>query len=281
MPPGKEGKITLSILHTEGLIGELAKGSTVTTNDPTYPTFSLVLRAFVKSLPQPQPTPVAESPRQPGVYSEAGKRVGSLSISPHDRWMTTTVRGISSTTTLYIFSHETRPVNIKAVVPGGDKFSVRSQPIQAGKRYEMVLATNPALAPGVHKQTLKVLTDSKETPELLVEMEVTVYGSVFVTPSSLTLPAITAEVDPATISLPPIYVRKIRSEGLQIKSVLSTLPFLRLKTTSEAEGLTYKIEISINKAAFPAKGEFKGSIRIETNDPDSPVIEVPIHGTMK
>ena len=145
----------------------------------------------------------------------------------------------------------------------------------------MVIATNPGLTPGVHKQTLKVHTDSKETPELLIELEATVYGTVFVTPSSISLPAMSVDVDPATLSLPPIYVRKIRSEGLQIKSVLSTLPFLRLKTTSEAEGLTYKIEMSINRASLPAKGDFKGAIRIETNDPDTPVIEVPVQGTIK
>jgi hypothetical protein len=43
--PGKEGKITLEIKHTEGYKGEVQKNATVTTNDPAQATFTLLLRA--------------------------------------------------------------------------------------------------------------------------------------------------------------------------------------------------------------------------------------------
>jgi len=43
--PGKEGKITLSIAHTENYVGKTVKTATVTTNDPEHPSFVLTLRA--------------------------------------------------------------------------------------------------------------------------------------------------------------------------------------------------------------------------------------------
>lgn len=279
--PGKTGKITLSVEHTEALVGEFAKGATVKTNDPQYPTFNLVLRAFIKgSAVAPQPTPGTETVK-PGSFSEAGRRVGTFSVSPHDRWVTTTIRGTSSSITLYIYNHENKPVRVKEVIPGGDGFVTRWQPIQEGKRYELAISTNANLAPGVHKQTLKVLTDSKQTPEIAIELEATVFANVFASPTSITLPALPFEIDPSTVALPPIYVRKVREGGLQVKLVHSSLPFLRLKVTNELEGRTYKIEMAFDKARMTSRGDFKGVIRIETNDPDAPVIEIPIQGSFK
>jgi hypothetical protein len=43
--PGKEGKITMEIKHTEGYKGDVMKNATVTTNDPERQSFQLVLRA--------------------------------------------------------------------------------------------------------------------------------------------------------------------------------------------------------------------------------------------
>ncbi len=50
--PGKSGKITLSIAHTEAYVGKTVKTATVTTNDPQHQTFVLTLRAdFVPKKP--------------------------------------------------------------------------------------------------------------------------------------------------------------------------------------------------------------------------------------
>jgi hypothetical protein len=50
--PGKEGKITLTIAHTEKYKGATVKTATVTTNDPDHQTFTLTMRAdFVAAEP--------------------------------------------------------------------------------------------------------------------------------------------------------------------------------------------------------------------------------------
>jgi hypothetical protein len=253
----------------------VAKSAAVTTNDAAYPTFNLLLRAHFK--------PVAVEPVQPNappkVFSEAGKRVGSLSIAPIDRWTTTAISGSTSVTTMYIYSHEGKPVHIKSVESGGTAFTYKLQPIAEGKRYELVVATDRNLKPGKYEQTMKVMTDSPDTPVISVPLEVTVYPHVFVMPTSMTLQPMPVEIDLSTIALPVIDVRKIRGDGLQIKTVHSTLPFLRVNLTTEVDGQSYKIKLTIDKSRTISKGEFKGVIRIETNDPDAAVIEVPIQGS--
>lgn len=274
MPPGKEGKIKLAIPHTEGYAGEVAKSAQVTTNDPAYPTFSLLLRAFFKP-----PAPATVQPNTPPkVFSEAGKRIGSLSVAPSDTWITSVIRGSSASMVIYLYSHAGKPVRIKSIVPGGSAFSATLQTIEEGKRYELNLATDPNLKAGKYQQTLKVLTDSPDTPELNLALEANVYPQVIATPTAILLPNMPFEIDPATVKLPEIYIRKIRDGGLKIKTVHSSLPFLRVGVIAEDEGKTYKIQLAFDKAKMTQKGAFKGVIRIETNDIDSSVIEIPLQG---
>jgi hypothetical protein len=274
VPPGKEGKIKLAVPHTEGYAGETAKSAQVTTNDPAYPSFSLLLRAHFKP-----PAPATVQPNAPPkVFSEAGKRIGSLSVAPADTWITSAIRGSSSSTVLYIYSHAGKPIHIKSVVPGGDSFTVNLQPIEDGKRYELHLATDPNLKAGKYQQTLKLLTDSPDTPELSLALEANIYPQVIATPTAILLPNMPFEIDPATVKLPEIYIRKIREGGLKIKTVHSSLPFLRVGVITEDEGKTYKIQLAFDKARMTTKGAFKGVIRIETNDVDSSVIEIPLQG---
>ena len=274
MPPGKEGKISLAVPHTEGYAGEIAKSAAVTTNDPVYPNFNLLLRAHFKLADA-----AALQPNAPAkVYTEAGKRIGSLSVAPSDKWTASIIRGNSAAVALYIYSHEGKPVHVKSISPGGSVFTVKLQPIEEGKRYELDIATDKNLKPGKYEQTLKVLTDSPDTPEINISLEATVYAQVFAWPTAINLPNMPFEVDPSTVKLPEIYVKKIRDGGLKIKSVHSSLPFLRVNLIAEVEGQTYKIQLIIDKARITEKGAFKGVIRIETNDIDSSVIESPLQG---
>ena len=271
MPPGKEGKITLQVPHTEGYMGEVAKSATVTTNDPTTPTFSLLLRAHFKPADNAN---IASTPTYtPGI----GKRVGAFSIAPSDRWTTSTIRGQSSAVTMYLYNNDSKPVQVKQAIVGGTDFTAALQTIENGKRYQINVATSPALKPGHYQQTLKLVTDSKENPEITVQLEATIYAQIFATPTSIQLPVIPLETDLASVTLPSIYVRRIRDGGLKIKTVYTSLPFLKLSVSGQVEGQVYKIDLTFNKQ-FVQKGPFKGMIHIETNDPDLAVIEVPVQG---
>jgi hypothetical protein len=272
--PGKEGKIKLAVPNTQGYAGEVAKSAAVITNDLNYPNFNLLLRAHFKLAETAPVQPNAP----PKVFSEAGKRIGALSVAPSDTWITSVIRGSSASIALYIYSHSGKPIHVKSIVPGGNSFTAQLQPIQDGKRYQLNVATDPNLKAGKYQQTLKVLTDSPETPELTMSLEATVYPQVIATPTAIMLPNMPFEIDPATVKLPEIYIRKIREGGLKIKTVHSSLPFLRVSLIAEEEGKTYKIQLAFDKARMVKKGEFKGIIRVETNDIDSSVIEIPLQG---
>lgn len=273
MPPGKEGKIVLAVEHTESLAGEVAKSASVTTNDPVKPTFTLMLRAHFKIEHKPGAAP------SPLAIAAEGRRVGPFAVAPADRWTASVIRGQSTTGVLSITNREPAPVKIKEVNPGGDKFIVALQTIEEGKRYTLSVTTSPVLKPGQHLQSVKLITDSKVNPEIPIELDVTVYPLVLTTPARINMRGLPSSVDLSQINLPMIYVRKIREGGLQIKKATTTLPFLKLDVITENEGSFYQVRMTIDKSKVSGPAEFTGAIRIETNDLETPVIEIPVVGS--
>ncbi|HSB10510.1 MAG TPA: hypothetical protein VLM38_13565 [Blastocatellia bacterium] len=269
MPPGKEGKIELAVEHTEGYSGETAKSAHVTTNDPKQPSFNLVLRARFKVEAPIGAKP--EPPLNPNVV---------FNVEPGDHWITSALVGSSAANYFYLYNPQPTPFHIKNVIPDGSNFIVTLQTVQDGKRYELKVASNPALKPGHYVQTLKLATDSPVQPEVSINLDLTVIPKVFASPQAITMPMLPAASDLSKISWPSIYVRKLREGGLQIKSYTSTVPFVKLQLLTETEGQVYKINLALDSSKIKP-GEFKGKIRIETNDLDVPVIEIPVQASFK
>ena len=270
MPPGKEGKIELAVEHTEGYVGEVAKSANVTTNDPKMATFNLILRARFKADQPTGPNPIIPQP-------VTGKRVGPLLVEPTNRWITSALSGTASATSLYLINDQPNPIHIKQVIPGGNSFNALLTPIQDGRRYELRVASSTDLKPGHYLQTLRVVTDYDAAPELSIDLDVTVYPKVYASPQSIIMPPLPASSDLSSINWPLITIRKLRGDGLQLKKYSSTLPFLKLELLNDNDGQAYRIKLTLDQSKI-TKGEFKGSVLIETNDPDVPVIEIPIKG---
>ena len=267
MPPGKEGKIELAVEHTEGYVGETAKAASVVTNDPNHRNLTLYLRARFKADSTPVGTPPA--PVKPSSV---------FNVEPADKWITSVLSGSSAANSFYLVNTQTNPVHAKAIIPGGTDFTATIEPIQDGRRYELKVTTNPGLKPGHYTQTLRIVTDNPGTPETSIDLDLTVYPHVFVSPTSIIMPRLPSASDLSAISWPMIYVRKLRQGGLKIKSFSSTLPFLKLELLTETEGQVYKIRLTLDATKIKP-GEFKGKVRIETNDPEGLVLEVPIQGS--
>lgn len=203
-----------------------------------------------------------------------------LVVEPLDRIITSALAGGSSTHTFYIYNPQPAPVHARNVIPGGTAFTATLSPIQEGKRYQLSVTSNPALKAGHYVQTLKVITDSTVQPEIKVELDLTVYPKVLASPASIIMPQMSIAKDLGSVNWPTVFVRKLREHGFQIKGYTSTLPFLKLDLLTETEGQSYRIRLSLDTTKVKP-GDFKGFIHIQTNDPDVPLVEVPVQVSFK
>jgi hypothetical protein len=234
----------------------------------------LSLKAFFK--PDPN-APVVAAP-QPAPAIMPFRRVGSFNISPSDKWVTAVVTGLTMSNTFSFSNVEKRPTRVTKINQGGKDFEVILRTVEDGKQYALAVTSNPALKPGRYTQTVEVMTDDPDMPKIPIELEINVYPLVIATPQTLMLPKVTLQSDVSRIAIPTIYVRKVKGDGLEIKRVSSTIPFLKLELQTEKAGEAYTVRASLDKSSSLSAGDFEGKIRIETNDPDAPVLEVVVRG---
>jgi hypothetical protein len=130
---------------------------------------------------------------------------------------------------------------------------------------------------GGHVQTVKLATDSKETPEIELRLEAIVIPAVTVSPSSLVFESVPVSDPEMEISLVSkfLWIRLGRGGGLEIKSISSDLPFVKVKE-EVMDGNASSITLRVGFSEKPPKGTHRGVIRIETNNADVKTLEVPI-----
>jgi hypothetical protein len=78
-----------------------------------------------------------------------------------------------------------QPVKITKMIPGGEAFKVKLQTLEEGKRYslEFLSSTERSARQPCTNRSSSWLTESKETPELTVELEILVVPAVSVNPA--------------------------------------------------------------------------------------------------
>lgn len=259
VPPGQEGKITLSV-GTEGYTGPVSKNAEVYTNDPQKPQFTLVINFIVPNDMTPQ-----------------GKIVGPFIVGPTNQWSARSPRGLSANGLITVYNNTAEPIKITQMTPGGEAFSVKLQTLEEGKRYALEVLSSPTLPTGNHTQTVRLATDSKQMPELTVDLQVIIAPAVTVNPANLVfenVPVSDPEADVTYLSK-FVWVKLGRGNGLEVKSITSSLPFLKINNEStDPTGQT--IVLRVGFSGKPTVGTHTGKIKIETNNPDVKEVEVPI-----
>ncbi len=230
------------------------------TNDPQKEQFTLTVSMVVLSDMTPQ-----------------GKIVGPFIVGPTNQWSTRSPRGLSANGLITIYNNTAEPIKINQMTPGGEAFNVKLQTLEEGKRYALEILSSPTLPAGSHAQTVRLATDSKQMPELTVDLQIVVAPAVTVNPANLVfenVPVSDPEGDVTFLSK-FVWIKLGRGDGLEVKSITSTLPFLKIKNeSSDPTGRTVVLRVGFGEK--PPVGTHTGKIKIETNNADVKEIEVPI-----
>jgi hypothetical protein len=252
----------LTIPVTDFLNGKLDKFATVLTNDPANETFKLMLTAEFKH-----------------------RVIGGLTVYPSDKWATAAIKGTTTSSEIKIDNTLDDPIHVTKIDSGGKFFDVSVQTVQDGREYKIAIVTNQSLKLGHYKQTATVYTDSARRPQIPLYLDLTVIGELSVTPVSLKLVDLPDYGGSSKNDLPIVTVSKVKGE-LKVKRVSSNLSFLTLNVSEEQPDKLYDIHLALNMSELEklrSKGQqsFTGYILIETNDKDTPLIQLPVTGTFK
>lgn len=261
--PGQTGKVTAHV-DTTAFAGPITKAVTLETNDATAPTAQVTINAIVK--------PYVEA------YPAGFVRFNML-------------QGDSEKQTVTLYSEENDPFEI-----------VKVEPTQPWIKVAYAKAEGENIAPGVGRtgqsqykfdisvggsdartgalaERIHVITNSKHQPDYFLSVSGVIRPSIRIEPTAINF----GEVAPNDTAATRVIM--LRSNNLKTPEVFEVK-----KTESAVSGVTaefkptankgeYEVTLQVAKNAKP--GDVNGDVKIFTTDKNSPVVTIPVRGTIK
>jgi Protein of unknown function (DUF1573) len=257
IPPGEQVDLKVSI-DTAGLSGEYEGQMKVHVNDAA---------------------------RSVLVFDVSGVVTPPVEFRPHAALFVVGQRGkdveAPAEGSIEIVNHQERPLRFTRIEYPEDRFSTRLDELEAGHRYRLTLTLNPNGPAGRHQDMILLHTDDGR--RLRVAANTRLRERVYAFPEVVDLgeiPKAAIEANPAVLQAATQALMVYQLGGTKFRATFSTdIPGLRLTAESGPAGDRWQATVTLQPAVITA-GPIRGSIIIETNDPEFPRITVPVTGAV-
>lgn len=225
------------------------------------------LRAQVAPMPVAIPAPAAEG----------------IDFEPLPAIYAVAQRGTVKEASLVIVNRNREPLEITGIENPSRRFTVRTETLDPGRRYRLIVTVKGEGPAGDRVDIIKVKTNREEDPVIRIPVNTRVRERVYTFPQSVflgrfNLGQIRGDPKAARAAGQTLMVYRKGISGFQIK-LSSDVPFLRFASELGPNGDQWENSVWIDpEQAKP--GDIKGSIFIETNDREVPRLVVPVTGRL-
>lgn len=225
------------------------------------------LMAQVSPMPVPIPAPAVEG----------------IDFEPLPAIYVVAPRGAVKEGSLVIINRNRDPLEITGVENPSRRFTARTETLEAGRRYRLVVTVKGDGPAGDQLDFVQVKTNREKDPVLRIPVNTRVREKIYTFPQSVFL----GRFDLGQIKGDPVAARAAGQmlmvyrkgiPGFKIK-LSSDVPFLKFASELGPKGDQWENSVWIDPERAKA-GEIKGSIFIETNDPEIPRLVVPVTGRL-
>jgi hypothetical protein len=211
----------------------------------------------------------------------AGTVYQTVEAVPRGAFFVVTERGQPQEQSIELVSHESDPLEIKSVVYPHDRFVTRLETLEAGKRYRLTLRLEGTGAGGRQTDPIIVNTTSRSTPVIRIAANTFVRERVYTFPDSVdlgTFPLNAVDADPALLEklAQTLMVYRKGAGEFDVK-VTTDVDGLDIRAARGPLGDRWQLTITLKRGSLKP-GPIKGSIFIETNDPEFSRLRVPVSG---
>lgn len=213
-----------------------------------------------------------------------GLVVTPIEIAPMPAFFVAGQRGRGGERSVEIINHEPQPLAIEDVTHATDSFTTRIETVRPGQHYRLTLALRPEGPGGKRTETIVLKTSSPTTPTLKIAAHTYLRERVYAFPDAvdlgaLRLPDIQARPELLEQLAQTLMVYQTAGSDFRISSVDTDLPALKLRYERGSHKDRYQITATLSAKELQA-GPLTGSIRIRTNDPECPLVVVPVMGVI-
>ena len=213
------------------------------------------------------------------LFRVQGRIVKAIDFDPLKAFFITASKGESAEQSIEVVNYDTEPLHKIEVTGESPRFRTSLQALEPGRRYKLTVHTLETASVGKYQDVIKLRTSNTQYPSIEIPVNTQVRDRVYTFPDSLTFGLIDKESVRAKPEELPFLTQSLmvyRRNGTDFEVTPETnIPFLRLTKRRGEKKDRYEIVAEV----VPDKlkpGRFDGVIRIKTNDPEFPVIEVPV-----
>jgi hypothetical protein len=254
--PGATGEVVLE-WNTAELTGVVEAEAVVHTNDPTTPKTILRLTGRVRAPVDLQP-------------------FGAIFLSafPDE----------DAQAVLRLVNNEEPALAVTRVDPGAAFFQASVDAVEPGRVYEVHVRAAPGLPPGRYDGTLTLETTNAEARVVTIPVHLFLKADLYASPDRVDFGEVSRDrIAPEHGFLASLYqtiLLKKRAGRFRILTITSDVKALSIdRSPSDASG-AFRLDIGLAPARLEP-GPLSGTVRIRTDDPHHPEIELPVRGTIR
>ncbi|MGE0825046.1 MAG: hypothetical protein AB7P18_23390 [Candidatus Binatia bacterium] len=210
-----------------------------------------------------------------------GKATSPVELLPIPVFFVTGQRGQSSESAIEIVNHEAQPLRVTAVEHASDRFTTTLETLTAGRRYQLRLRLKPNGPGGKKTEPIVVKTSSPALPSFTIPAYTHLRERVYTVPDEIHMGAVPL----ADLQRHPQLLQQLTQTlviyqvgGTDFRATASSeLPMLQLEVKPGKIKNRYDVTVSLREEKLQP-GPVRGTIFIETNDPQFPQLTVPVLG---
>jgi len=254
------------VIKTAELSGPLVRDIKLYTNDPGHPSIELKISAVIKPLPD-----YVARITTAGIAH--GQELNGFHVWPTANPVVTVPLGESFRMSLRIKPLSEGPGELK-LVPGTDSaFKLRRE--RDGQVYWLDIDVGPMKEAGTQDNLIVLKPGNEASPELVVRVTAQVPAdNITLSAKAVSMKLSLSDLKSGLPRPARVGIRKLIGQ-LQIKSVSSTLPFLKFDVQTIVPGSNYLLRVLIDPNKPPTPKTYTGVIIVETDDPQKPKLEIP------
>jgi hypothetical protein len=193
-------------------------------------------------------------------------------------------RGAVREASLELTNTRSEALEIVGISNTSERFKARVDILEEGRRFRIVVTLKGEGPAGRKQEILQLKTNLADAPVLRIPVNYRVRETVYSFPQSVfmgryPLSEVAGNQELSRSRAQTLMVYRKETTGFEIKAS-SDIPFLRIESEQGPDGDRWEntIYYDVEKASA---GEVRGTIFIETNDPDVPRLEVPVWGDLQ
>ena len=211
-----------------------------------------------------------------------GEVHGPLDVDPLPAVFLAAFRDEDVSRALTLTSNQPRPVALRLESGAGAHFRATLETIAPGRKWRATVRIAPGTAPGRYEEALRLRSDDPAIGDVRIPVHVFVKADLYANPEAFDFGDVSIERirrQPSVLAFlrQAVLVRKRRGT-FRLKGLRSDVAALDLAAAPPAgQSASFEIFAGLRAGAL-RPGSLDGTVTIETDDPDFPVLKIPVRG---